>query len=267
MIEKNSYPISRISPFYLGSYILLSTCLSLPIGSTPSAQAKRDPSSQPTQDTQPSVDSKTHVDQDKAVLKHKGVWGEGTFGRELDPHTLHRIEENEGVAIFAGGCFWCMEAPFEKLKGVVSVHSGYTGGESASPTYAQVSASQTKHLEAVIVFYRPREISYEKLLYHYWRSVNPIQADGQFADRGLQYTTAIFTIDEAQHEAAIHSKEELNKSGKFDAPIAVKIRNAKLFWPAEGYHQDYYKTNAGHYLRYKQGSGRAGYLKQTWGIE
>ena len=193
------------------------------------------------------------------------MWGKAYFNQGLNPQLLHQVQKDEAVAIFAGGCFWCMEEPFEKLKGVISVYSGYTGGKESSPNYSQVSSSQTTHLEAVIVYYKPSKIEYEQLLDRYWKSINPTQADGQFADRGLQYTTAIFAIDDAQRLAAEKSKQELEASKKFREEIAVSIRFANTFWPAEDYHQDYYKTHEAHYLRYKYGSGRAGYLKETWG--
>ena len=250
--------------------ILLSLSALFALGCSPKARAERDPhtpSSQPYQGHESDQTSSKSVKDDMQHNKLIGAWGDGQFGKGIDPVKLHQPSRDEGVAIFAGGCFWCMEAPFEKLQGVVSVHSGYTGGDIDSPTYGQVSASRTKHLEAVIVYYRPSEISYDQLLTHYWQSINPIQADGQFADRGLQYTTAIFTVSQIQRNAAIQAKQVLDRSGKFKDPIAVKIRDAKAFWPAESYHQDYYKTNTEHYLRYKHGSGRAAYLKQTWGVE
>ena len=144
------------------------SCALLLISCAPSAQAERDPTS-PSSQPYTSSHSKRTKPVEKAQRLLEGEWGEGVFNQGLDPMKLHRPERNEGVAIFAGGCFWCMEAPFEKLEGVVAVYSGYTGGESASPTYGQVSASRTQHLEAVIVYYRPKLITYETLLHHYWR--------------------------------------------------------------------------------------------------
>jgi len=217
------------------------------------------PSSQPSHQTN-SV--KTGNEPASLVASH---WDNAEFNQGINPSLSHRPNQNQAVAIFAGGCFWCMEAPFEKLPGVTSVISGYTGGQIEAPTYSMVSRSETKHLEAVLVFYQPQQISYDRLLYTYWRSINPTQTDGQFADRGLQYTTAIFTVDALQEKAAQQSKQQLSSSGKFSTPIAVKIEPAQVFWPAEDYHQNYYKTNESHYLRYKYGSGRAGYLKHTWG--
>lgn len=168
-------------------------------------------------------------------------------------------------AIFAGGCFWCMEPPFEKLDGVVSVTSGYTGGEEKAPSYQEVSSGRTGHVEAVEVKYDPERISYEYLLEVFWRQINPTDDGGQFADRGKQYRTAIFVNGAAQRKAAEASKARLAKSGVFDEPLVTPIRAAGDFYPAEEYHQDYYKKNPSHYKRYRRGSGREGFLEATWG--
>ena len=173
----------------------------------------------------------------------------------------------EGMAVFAGGCFWCMEPPFEKLTGVSAVYSGYTGGPEVAPAYKSVAAGLTGHAEVVLVQYDPRKISYEKLLYTYWRSINPTQVGGQFYDRGQQYRTAIFYLNDEQRKLAEASKKELADSGKFDEPIAVQIVPPTRFWKAEEYHQDYYLKNPRHYKQYAVGSGRVGYLKRTWGGE
>lgn len=173
----------------------------------------------------------------------------------------------EGMAIFAGGCFWCMEPPFEKLDGVSAVYSGYTGGPEVAPAYKAVAAGLTGHAEAVLVRYNPRKISYDRLLDTYWRSINPTQVGGQFYDRGQQYRTAIFYLNEEQRRLAEASKQELADSGKFNEPIAVQIVPPTRFWKAEEYHQDYYLKNPRHYKQYAVGSGRVGYLKRTWGGE
>lgn len=233
----------------------------------PPAHVKTTSTSRPTShpSSQPSGESPDSQARGRAVATSKVAhWGSGSFGQALSPQALHRPADDQGVAIFAGGCFWCMEAPFESLNGVEAVYSGYTGGEESHPTYSQVSASRTHHLEAVLVYYRPSEISYDALLKRFWRSINPTQADGQFADRGPQYRTAIFSIDATQAQAALESKTQLERSGKFSDPIAVQLLKSATFWPAEDYHQDYYKTHSAHYQRYKVGSGRAGYLKKTW---
>ena len=170
-----------------------------------------------------------------------------------------------GQAVFAGGCFWCMEPPFEKLDGVKAVYSGYTGGTEIAPTYRAVYSGQTGHAEAVLVEYDPAKITYEKLLFTYWRSINPTQVNGQFYDVGPQYRTAIFYLNAGQKKLAEVSKQELADSGKFKAKIAVQIVPATRFWKAEEYHQDYYKQNPAHYKQYATGSGRTGYLEQLWG--
>ncbi len=169
------------------------------------------------------------------------------------------------VAIFAGGCFWCMEGPFEGLDGVSEVLSGYTGGPEQNPTYSQVSGGRTGHTEAVRVLYDPTIVSYETLLSTFWRSMDPTDAGGQFADRGPQYRPAIFVFDESQRAAAEASKAELIESGRFDRPIVVPIEAAQDFWVAEDYHQDYYLTNTAHYQRYRQASGRSAFVLRHWG--
>jgi peptide methionine sulfoxide reductase msrA/msrB len=168
-------------------------------------------------------------------------------------------------ASFAGGCFWCMEPPFEELDGVVSVTSGYMGGKESEPSYEEVSSGRTGHVEAVQVQYEPTRISYEYLLKVFWRQIDPTDDGGQFADRGQQYRTAIFAHDREQHELAEASKRELEKSGIFKAPIVTEIRWAQPFYAAEGYHQDYYKKHPTDYKRYRAGSGRDGFLKTVWG--
>jgi len=167
------------------------------------------------------------------------------------------------TAIFAGGCFWCMEPPFEKLRGVKTVISGYSGGKEKNPTYHEVSYGLTTQVESVLVLYDPAQVSYEKLLDVFWRNINPEQEDGQFYDRGEQYKTYIFYANDAEKQAAEKSKAELLKSGKFKK-IAVQIRPANAFWPAEDYHQDYYKKNPEHYYRYRSGSGRDAYIESKW---
>jgi len=167
-------------------------------------------------------------------------------------------------ATFAGGCFWCMEPPFEKLPGVVSVTSGYTGGKATAPSYGEVSSGRTQHVEAVQVKFDPARISYDYLLKVFWRQIDPTDDGGQFADRGRQYRTAIFAHDRAQYDLAEASKRELEKSGVFKEPIVTEIRWAQPFYAAEAYHQDYYKKKPEHYKRYRAGSGRQGFLDKTW---
>jgi len=168
------------------------------------------------------------------------------------------------VATFAGGCFWCMEPPFEKVDGVQAVYSGYTGGPERNPTYKQVSHGGTGHTESVRVIYDPKVVSYDKLLDTFWHSMDPTDAGGQFVDRGSQYRPAIFVHDEAQRAAAEKSKAALQASGRFSAPIIVPIVDAGPFWLAEDYHQDFYKKSPDHYHGYRAGSGRDQFLKKVW---
>jgi peptide methionine sulfoxide reductase msrA/msrB len=170
-------------------------------------------------------------------------------------------------ATFAGGCFWCTESDFEKLPGVVKVISGYTGGNKENPTYAEVSSGKTGHLEAIQVYYDPTQITYEELLDHFWKHVDPTDAGGQFVDRGAQYRSAIFYQDEEQKRFAEKSKEALSKSGRFNRPIATEILKFTKFYEAEDYHQDYYKTHALKYKFYRYGSGRDQFLEKVWGKE
>jgi peptide-methionine (S)-S-oxide reductase len=169
------------------------------------------------------------------------------------------------VATFAGGCFWCMEPPFDKLEGVVSTISGYTGGTVPGATYRQVSAGGTGHTEAVRIVYDPAKVSFDKLLQVYWRNVDPLDASGQFCDRGHEYRPAIFVHDEAQKRAAEASKAELVASKRFKEPIAVTVEPARDFYIAEDYHQDYYQKNALKYQYYRWGCGRDARLKEVWG--
>lgn len=171
------------------------------------------------------------------------------------------------TAVFAGGCFWCMQSPYDKAKGVVKTVVGYCGGGEANPTYEQVSAKKTGHREAIEVTYDPAQISYGQLLEIFWRQINPTQADGQFADIGLPYHAAIFYGNDEEKELAVASKEKLSKSGKFSQPIVTELLPAAKFYPAEEYHQKYYQKNPAEYKAYYFGSGRAGFLEKTWGKE
>jgi peptide methionine sulfoxide reductase msrA/msrB len=168
------------------------------------------------------------------------------------------------TAVFGGGCFWCMEPPFEQLEGVVEVMAGYSGGDEENPTYEEVSGGRTSHIESVRVVYDPEKISFKELLDTFWRYIDPTDPGGQFADRGDHYKTAIFYNDPEEKKIAEQSLAELEASGVFSRPIATAIRPAKPFYPAEDYHQDYYKKNVNHYEAYKIGSGRAGFLEKTW---
>lgn len=183
-----------------------------------------------------------------------------------------KMDTNESYAsyskaTFAGGCFWCMEAPFEQERGVVKVLSGYTGGQRPNPTYEQVSSGATGHIEAIQVFYDPKKITYEKLLEIFWRNIDPTDTEGQFVDKGSQYKTAIFYHDEEQKKLAEASKKKLSESGKYSKPIVTPILEAKTFYPAEDYHQGYYKTHPFQYRFYKMNSGREEFIEKIWGKE
>jgi len=172
--------------------------------------------------------------------------------------------DNPDKATFAGGCFWCMEHPFEKLDGVIEVVSGYTGGQEENPDYKAVSAGQTGHLEAVQILYDPSKITFSKLLEVFWQQIDPTDSQGQFVDRGTQYTTAIFYHDEAQKKIAEKSKEKMEISGRYAKPIVTEILKADKFYKAEEYHQDYYKKNPVRYKYYRYHSGRDQYLNKIW---
>jgi peptide-methionine (S)-S-oxide reductase len=169
------------------------------------------------------------------------------------------------VATFAGGCFWCMEPPFDATEGVISTVSGFMGGKTPNPSYRQVTAGGTGHIEVLQVTYDPKKVSYEKLLEVYWRNIDPYDAGGQFCDRGHSYTTAIFAHTEEQKKLADASKAELIKSGPFKQSIVTEIRDAGPFTAAEGYHQDYYTKNPIRYKYYRFACGRDARLEAIWG--
>ncbi|SDO58701.1 peptide-methionine (R)-S-oxide reductase MsrB [Desulforhopalus singaporensis] len=166
--------------------------------------------------------------------------------------------------ILGGGCFWCMEPPFEELEGVIDVSAGYSGGQEENPTYQEVSAGRTSHIESVRVVYDPQVISFAELLQVFWKHIDPTDDGGQFADRGNHYKTAIFYGSEEEKRIAQLSKKELDASGIFARPVVTAILPRTRFYRAEEYHQDYYRKNALHYNAYKVGSGRAGFLEKTW---
>lgn len=168
-------------------------------------------------------------------------------------------------ATFAGGCFWCVEADFDKIEGVVSTTSGYIGGKTPNPTYQDVSAGVTGHTEAVEIVYDPKKVTYERLLEHFWRTIDPTVKDRQFCDVGSQYRTGIFYHDDAQKRAAEASKAALQKTKPFSEPVVTEIVAAGPFYAAEAYHQDYYKKNPVRYNYYRFGCGRDARLKQLWG--
>ncbi|MFP4302681.1 MAG: peptide-methionine (S)-S-oxide reductase MsrA [Spirochaetaceae bacterium] len=175
--------------------------------------------------------------------------------------------EESAKATFAGGCFWCMEEAFDKVDGVSETISGYAGGDVADPTYEQVTSGNTGHYEVLQVTYNPDVVSYEELLYHFWRNVDPVDGGGQFCDRGSQYLSAIFYHDRRQERLARNSLRELESSDRFSRPIATDIIELDEFYPAEGYHQNYYERNPLRYNFYKTACGREARLRSVWGEE
>lgn len=174
------------------------------------------------------------------------------------------MEEQFELATFAGGCFWCMVQPFDELPGIKKIVSGYIGGHTKKPTYEEVCTNQTGHYEAVQISFNPSIISYERLLEIFWQQIDPTDEGGQFNDRGLSYRSAIFYHNLAQKELAEKSKKTLALSGKFKKPIVTKLLPASTFYEAENKHQDYYKKNPFHYNLYKEGSGRAKFIRENW---
>lgn len=169
------------------------------------------------------------------------------------------------TATFAGGCFWCMQPPFDQTKGVTKTLVGYTGGSKETANYNLVSAHKTQHREAIEVTYDPAQVSYEQLLEVFWHNINPTQADGQFGDIGLSYQAAIYYGNDEEKKIAENSKEKLGKSGRFDRPIVTEILARMPFYPAEEYHQKYYLKNPEEFEAYHVGSGRVSYLEKVWG--
>jgi peptide-methionine (S)-S-oxide reductase len=187
-------------------------------------------------------------------------------GQDLTPAEASTVEtKNLAVATFAGGCFWCMEPPFDKLTGVISTTSGYIGGHKSNPSYEEVSSGWTGHAEAVQVAYDSTRISYIDLLEVFWRNIDPLATNRQFCDAGSQYRSAIFYHNDEQRRLAEASKQKLEQAGRFDRPIVTEIVPATEFYPAEEYHQDFYKKNPIRYKAYRTGCGRDRRLKELWG--
>lgn len=174
-------------------------------------------------------------------------------------------EQEPGTAIFAGGCFWCMEPVFDATPGVISVTPGYTGGSTRDPSYREVSSGESGHVEAVRITFDPARVAYRELLAIFWHNIDPTTRNRQFCDFGSQYQSAIFYLDDQQKRAAEESRRELEESKPFERPIATEIRPAGEFYPAEEYHQQYYKKEPLRYKMYHEGCGRKGRLKELWG--
>ncbi len=201
-----------------------------------------------------------------STASHNWVLRAAILVAVLGAHAAHATEQGSlATATFAGGCFWCMEPPFDKLPGVVSTTSGYTGGKEQDPSYEDVRSGNTGHTEAVQVVYDPAKVSYERLLAVFWRSIDPTDARGQFCDRGSQYRSAIFVHDPQQQALATRSKAALEAEKPFRAAVVTPIVAATAFFPAEEYHQDYYLRNSVRYNYYRLSCGRDRRLKTLWG--
>ncbi len=179
----------------------------------------------------------------------------------------NKMDNGLEKATFAGGCFWCMQPFLDKLKGIKKTTVGYTGGRTENPTYDEISMGNTGHAEAIEVIFDPKEISYERIINIFWRNIDPTTKNRQFYDEGTQYRSAIFYHSDEQKKLAEASKKELEASGKFEDPIVTEIVEANTFYPAEDYHQDYYKKNPGRYNAYHQASGRDEFIESVWGKE
>ncbi len=197
------------------------------------------------------------------------IWDALPFYATADSLPKPVSQTNDGnlaTATFAGGCFWCMEKPFDELEGVVSTTSGYTGGTKENPSYEEVSAGGTGHVESVEVVYDPAQVSYEKLLDVFWKNVDPVDNRGQFCDKGSQYRAKIFAHDDQQRQLAEASKQQLSRQAKFrNTPIATEVEPAQAFYPAEDYHQDYYLKHPVRYNFYRTACGRDKRLGEVWG--
>ncbi|MBP8236168.1 MAG: peptide-methionine (S)-S-oxide reductase MsrA [Pseudomonas sp.] len=190
---------------------------------------------------------------------------EPTAAQAPQPQATQQTVANPGVAIFAGGCFWCTESDFDKMPGVIETTSGYIGGHVENPTYEQVSAGNSGHIEAVRVRFDPSKTSYAQLVEAFWPTIDPVTANAQFCDRGPQYRSAIFYSNAEEQQLAEASKTALDKSGRLPAPVVTEILAASTFYPAEDYHQDYYQRNPLRYNYYRNGCGRDQRLEQLWG--
>ncbi len=185
--------------------------------------------------------------------------------KAIEDDYLPSVSKKRDTAVLAGGCFWCIEQPFEGIDGIINATSGYAGGEKENPTYADVSKGKTDHRESVKIVFDPELISYAEILRVYWQQFDPTDDGGSFADRGFQYTSAIFYMNNEQKQLAQKSKDQLDNSGIFEQNVVTPILPFKNFYPAEDYHQDYYKNNPDRYWSYKKGSGRLSFIESTWG--
>jgi methionine-S-sulfoxide reductase len=236
-------------------FLCLSGCKSAPPGDQSNGQSSDSPASTET----------SKQEESSQQVNEQAKEAEGAEKIEALPAPSE--ESGLAIATFAGGCFWCVEPPFDKTEGVERTIVGYTGGEEQHPTYKEVAGGETSHAEAIRVYYNPDEVSYDELLDVFWRQINPTQKNGQFVDIGAQYRTAIYVHDDEQRAAAEKSKAELAGSGRFDKPIVTEIVDADTFWKAEEYHQNFYKKSPGRYNSYRSGSGRDEFIEKYWGSE
>jgi peptide methionine sulfoxide reductase msrA/msrB len=189
----------------------------------------------------------------------------GASETSLPPHEDMKTGERLAMATFAGGCFWCMEYRFEKVPGVLKVFSGYTGGREQTPTYKRVAGGKTGHVEAIRIYYDPTIISYEGLLQVLWRIIDPTDLKGQFVDRGPQYSPAIFYHNARQKNIAMRSRAALRRSRRFRKPVVIPIKKAGVFWLAEDYHQDFYRTQNVKFRNFRYSNPRGAFIKKVWG--
>jgi len=200
-----------------------------------------------------------------AFMTTLSLSGSMTMDKKMSMSDIETGDDGNRTAVFAGGCFWCVEADFEKIDGVIDAISGYAGGHKKNPTYQQVSSGTTGHVESVKVIYDPKKVTYEQLLDYFWRHIDPTDGGGQFVDRGSQYRSVIFYQNDRQKQLAEASRTILENSGRFNKPIATDIVKLNMFYPAEDYHQNYYKTHSVRYKYYRWHSGRDQFLEKAWG--
>lgn len=201
----------------------------------------------------------------QAAAAAAAAYAEPKFGEAVEPGSdVAPGDVKLRKAVFAGGCFWCMEPDFDKVDGVVATVSGYIGGKERNPTYKQVASGATGHTEAALIVYDPKRVTYAALVEVFWRTHDPTDGGGQFADRGRQYRPGIFPYTKEQREVATRSRDNLAASGRFKAPIAAEITDATTFWPAEEAHQNYYLKASQRYKAYRKGSGREAFVEDAW---
>ena len=193
--------------------------------------------------------------------------GSAPAAKEMSPAPLPTPAAGQAAAVFAGGCFWCVESDFDKAPGVISTTSGFAGGKTQNPTYAQVSSHTTDQIESVYVVYDTSKTSYDALLDYFWHHIDPTDSGGQFCDRGDTYRPAVLYLDETQHKAADASKAALEAKKVLPAPVVAEVSPAIRFWPAEEYHQDFHEKESAHYMMYRTGCGRDAKVKQIWSKE